>query len=113
MTRFLALLADARRWRLVMVLVFVIGAGWTLLSQAPAAGGAAPNAADQSSGRLSRPRLHAQLAGRRTGDAEWAAGQEGDRQPVGILVRTLHGLRCPLSTGFIGTTGPAASKFWP
>lgn len=41
MTRFLALLADARRWRLVMVLVLVIGAGWTLLSHAPAAGSAA------------------------------------------------------------------------
>ena len=41
MTRFLALLGDARRWRLVMVLVFVIGAGWTLLSRAPAASSAA------------------------------------------------------------------------
>lgn len=40
MTRFLALLGDSRRWRVVMVLVFVIGAGWTLLSRAPAAGGA-------------------------------------------------------------------------
>jgi cytochrome c biogenesis protein CcmG, thiol:disulfide interchange protein DsbE len=41
MTRFLALLGDSRRWRLVMVLVFVIGAGWTWLSRAPAAGSAA------------------------------------------------------------------------
>jgi cytochrome c biogenesis protein CcmG, thiol:disulfide interchange protein DsbE len=40
MTRFLALLGDSRRWRLVMVLVFVIGAGWTLLSRAPVAGSA-------------------------------------------------------------------------
>jgi thiol-disulfide isomerase/thioredoxin len=41
MTRFLALLGDARRWRLVMVWVFVIGAGWTLLSREPAASSAA------------------------------------------------------------------------
>lgn len=41
MTRFLALLGDRRRWRLVLALVFFFGAGWTYLSRVPVASSAA------------------------------------------------------------------------
>lgn len=41
MTSFLALVRDPRRWAAVLVLVFVVGAGWTLLARVPTAAMAA------------------------------------------------------------------------
>ncbi len=40
MSHFLALLRDARRWQLVLAAIFVVGAGWTVVSRAPVTAGA-------------------------------------------------------------------------
>lgn len=42
MSLFVRLLQDRRRWRLVIVAVFVLGAGWTLLSRVPVTAGGPP-----------------------------------------------------------------------